>query len=150
LRGEEFITIITLCLFEGIRAMSAHRKTIILTAILTMVGVLSGRATAETKPQDCFPLTQWRGWKSPTPQLIYIKVGMHDVFAIDLNESNSFLKAPGMHLVSYSHGSDWVCSPLDLDLQLSSFPGIPEHLFVKRLRKLTQEEVAAIAPDDRP
>jgi hypothetical protein len=129
--------------------MNAHWKIPLFLVLLVVAGAQAGRAD-ETKAQDCFPLMQWRGWKAPNPEMIYIKVGNSKVYEIDLAEHNSFLRAPGMHLISHSRGSDWVCSPLDLDLQLSSFPGIPEHLFVKSLRKLNPEEIAAIAPDDRP
>jgi hypothetical protein len=52
--------------------------------------------------------------------------------------------------VSRIRGSNWICSPLDLDLTLSDHLGFREPLIARSLRKLTPEEVAAIPRKDLP
>ena len=50
-----------------------------------------------------------------------------------------------MHLVSKIRGSNWICSPLDLQLQLADNHGaFEEPLFVKSIKRLTPDEIAAI------
>ena len=53
-------------------------------------------------------------------------------------------------LVSQVRGSNWICGPLDLDLQLSDHNGFRQGLIARSLRKLTPAEVAAIPRKDLP
>jgi hypothetical protein len=64
-------------------------------------------------------------------------------------------QSPGLHngdrfLVNRVRGSDWICSPLDLDLTLADHNGYREPLISRSLRKLTPAEVAAIPRKDLP
>lgn len=132
-----------------------HLLISLLVGMALMLGAVSVRAqtgddTAAPIQRDCFRLNDWRGWKAPNADQIYLKVGMHQVYRLDLSYGSNFLRAPGMHLVTKVHGSDIICSPVDLDLSLASYPGIPEHLFIKTITKMTEAEIAAIAPEDRP
>ena len=92
----------------------------------------------------CFFITQWQGWKSPSPKVLYLGVNMHDVYRVDLAAEASMLNDPGAHLVSEVRGSDSICSALDLRLTVADFGGMREPLFPVKLTKLTPEEVAAI------
>jgi hypothetical protein len=138
--------------------MRDNGKVSIKLAVGLTMALLSGAAAAEAadpaapagKANDCFYATQWRGWKSPSADVIYIRVGMHDVYRIDLSAGSPFLQAPGMHLVSKMRGSDMICSVLDLDLKLSDSSGIAEPLIAKSIAKMTPEEAAAIPEQYRP
>ena len=100
--------------------------------------------------QNCFPARDWQSWKSPNPNVIYIRVFLHDYYRLDLSAGSNQLDWPDMHLVTKFHGSDWVCSPLDLEMYVSDNHGFREPLIVKRITKLTPEEVAQIPPKFRP
>ena len=105
---------------------------------------------APSRPQSCFFITQWQGWKSPSPNVLYLGVNLHDIYRVDLSGGSTGLQWPDAHLVSISRGGDSVCSALDLDLSVSDGHGFRQHLFATGITKLTPEEVAAIPKKDRP
>ena len=110
---------------------------------------LSGPAVAQPpqpKPkQDCFFLSQWRGWSSPDPSTIYLGVNFKQVYRLDLSGPSSELGWPDAHLINVAHAVSTVCSPLDLDLRVAQGGrGMSQPLFIKSMRKLTPAEVAAI------
>jgi hypothetical protein len=55
-----------------------------------------------------------------------------------------------MHLVSRLRGSSSICTPQDLQLELTDNQTFREGLIVKAISKLTPDEAAAIPPKDRP
>ena len=113
-----------------------------------LVPVVGAAAPASTN--TCFFVTQWQGWKSPSPDVIYLGVNSHDVYRVDLSAGSSMLNWPNMHLVSVFRGSNSICTALDLDLKISDDHGFTEPLIAKNLTKLTPEEVAAIPKKYRP
>ena len=126
--------------------------------IALAIGVSSGAACAAEptgnpppRPSDgCFAITEWRNWKAPARDVLYLGVGMHDVYRVELSDGSPLLQAPDVHLVVKVRGSDWICSPLDLDLSINEVHGIPEPLIARSLTKLTPEEIAAIPAKFRP
>ena len=133
------------------------RKSISHRAGLAAAGLLaftaSGALAAEAAPhqtQSCFFITQWQGWKSPSPKVLYLGVNMHDIYRVDLAAESPELQWPDAHLVSVSRGSNSVCNVLDLDLAVSDGHGMRSHIFPASITKLTPEEVAAIPKKDRP
>ncbi len=121
-----------------------------LAALLAVGPAAAAPEDPEAKANDCFMVTQWHGWKSPSDDIIYIKVGMHDVYQVNLSGGSPLLKAPGMHLVSKVRGSDMICSALDLDLKLADSFGIEEPLIASSIAKMTPAEVALIPEQYRP
>ena len=119
-----------------------------LGAVLLGAPPLIADSQPATQPgNNCFLTTNWQGWKSPSPTVIYLRIGLNEVYRIDLAAASYQLQQPEMHLVSRVRGSPWICGPLDLDLSLSDDHGIyREPLFVKSLTKLTPDEVKAIPP----
>jgi len=109
-------------------------------------------ASAPAKHQSCFSLRDWHGWTAEGDETLYFKIRMHDVYRIDLASKESFLNAPGMHLVTKSYGDDLICNPIDLDLKIADNfgPQFPTRLFIKSITKLTPEEIAALPEKDRP
>jgi hypothetical protein len=78
-------------------------------------------------------------------------VSISDIYRLDLSAGSSELNDPDVHLKSVIRGSDWICSPLDLQLEVvDSHGGFREPLIVKSITKLTPEEVHAIPPKFRP
>jgi hypothetical protein len=107
-------------------------------------------AEAPKEAQSCFLSSQWQGWKSPNENVIYLRVGVRDVYRVDLAYGSPMLKWHDSHLISRVRGSSWICSSLDLDLKVASYHGFAEPLFVKSITKLTRDEAAAIPPQFQP
>jgi len=99
---------------------------------------------APASTNNCFFVTQWQGWKSPSPDVIYLGVNLHDVYRVDLSAGSPMLTEPWVHLVSIDRGGDSICAAIDLDLKVSDGHGFIEPLIAKSLTKLTPDEVAAI------
>jgi hypothetical protein len=107
-------------------------------------------AAEASNARPCFPARDWQSWRSPSPNVIYVRVFLHDYYRLDLSAGSYTLTWPSSHLVSIFRGSDWVCSPLDLQLYVSDTHGFKEPLIVRSITKLTPEEVAQIPPKFRP
>ena len=100
---------------------------------------------------NCFSSTQWHGWSAPGDgDFLYLRVGMNDIYRVQLSPGSHVRRSGDRFLISRPRGSDWVCSPLDLDLSLSDQLGFREPLIAEDLRKLTPVEVAAIPRHDLP
>ncbi len=131
-------------------------RTIALTGALALatvgIAIPSAFAAAPNSGQACFATTQWHGWRSPSPSVIYVRVNVSDVYRFDLSAPAQALQYPEVHIFSEVKGSDWICSPLDLQLWVveTGHGGIREPLFVKSITRLTPEEVRAIPPEYRP
>lgn len=130
--------------------MSNSRLALNLVALAAVLGAGSALAGAPAARAPCFFLTQWEGWKSPSPDIIYLGVNMHDVYRVDLSAGSSQLQSPNVHLVSVNRGSSSICSAIDLDLKVADSMGFAEPLIAKTLTKLTPEEIAAIPKKFRP
>ena len=108
------------------------------------------RATAARTPPvgkpNCFFTRQWNGWKSPAPDVVYLGVSIHDVYRVGLAHPSSLLQDPNARIVSVTRGSSSICLPIDLDMNVTTFQGISEHLYPLTLVKLTPEEIKAIPP----
>ena len=128
--------------------MSKSRLAFSLVA--AVAALASTAASAAPARTPCFFLTQWDGWKSPSPDVIYLGVNMHEVYRVDLAGGSSQLQAPDVHLVSINRGSSSICTALDLDLKVADSMGFSEPLIARSLTKLSPEEVAAIPKKFRP
>ena len=124
------------------------KRLVALCAGLTLAGslCLAGPAlAAESSHDTCFLSRDWEGWKSPSPNVIYVRVGVSRIYEFDLSSGSDQLQEPDMHLVSEIRGSDWICNPLDLQLQLRDDHGVfQEPLIVKTITRLTPDQIAAI------
>ncbi|MEO7026771.1 MAG: hypothetical protein ABI056_04370 [Caulobacteraceae bacterium] len=114
-----------------------------------VVGIAAASAQASEPASThapCFFVTQWQGWSSPRPDMIYLGVNLHEVYQVDLAGGGSNqLGWPNTHLVSIVRGGNSICSSLDLDLKIAeNGGGFVEPLIATGLRKLTPDEVAAI------
>jgi hypothetical protein len=119
----------------------------------TALTCVATAAAAETRPRadPCFLSRNWRGWSAPGDgDVLYLRVNLHDIYRVDLSPGAHVRRFPDYYLINRLRGSDWICSPLDLDLTLSDSAGFEQPLFPRSLRKLTPEEVAAIPRKDLP
>jgi hypothetical protein len=125
---------------------------VVLCGAAAIAAVSTAPIAAQAAParQNCFFSSQWRGWSSPDPQTIYIRVGINDVYRLGLIGNKSRLKTGDRFLVNRMRGSNVVCSARDLDLMISDHQGFQTPLFPTTLTKLTPEEAKAIPRQYRP
>lgn len=130
----------------------AMRLNPILTALAAALAAASAASAAPNQKADaCFASRDWQGWSAPGDgDFLYLRVGVRDVYRVDLTPGTHVHKDADRFLVNRVRGSDWVCSPFDLDLTLSDHHGFREPLIARSLRKLTPAEVAAIPRKDLP
>jgi hypothetical protein len=122
------------------------------TAVILLGAAAPALAATKDNPSTpCFFVTQWRGWKSPNPDTLYLGVNNHDIYEVKLSGGGSSqLSWPDMHLVSIDRGGGSICDALDLDLKIADTNGFSEPLIAKSLRKLSPAEAAAVPPKYRP
>lgn len=99
---------------------------------------------------DCFSTTEWRGWASPSDDVLYLRVNNNRYYRVDLLPGSGPLDRGGQFLINTVRGSSRVCSAIDLDLKIASTAGITTPLFPRAIRRLTAPEVAALPPNARP
>lgn len=125
-------------------------------AATALAGLGACAATGAPSPSlmpsgDCFSTTNWRGWSSPVDDVIYLRVGVSDIYRIDLLPgSGRNLDSGGQFLISQAVGSNRVCSANDMQLLVATTTGFRTPLFPRTIRKLTPEEVAALPPGHKP
>ena len=137
--------------------MPGHREflrgSLTAAALLALcAGSAAAQSTSSQAParSPCFFVTQWQGWSSPSPNVLYLRINNRDIYRVDLSAGSSMLRAPDMHLVSINRGSNSICSAIDLDLKIADNHGFSEPLIAKKLTKLSPEEAAAIPKKFRP
>lgn len=135
--------------------MTKHRYSIpsvLAAASLAAAGATAAAAAPERTPdRACFASNSWQGWSAPGDgDALYLRIGIHDIYRVELTPGTHVHKYGDRFLVNQVRGSNWICSPLDLDLTLSDHQGFREPLIARSLRKLTPAEVAAIPRKDLP
>ena len=116
---------------------------------------LAGAASAvpaATNGRNCFFSSEWQGWKAPDDKTIYLRVNVRDIYRVDLSSGSPLLTDFDNHLVNVQHGSDYICSPLDLQLAVveNGIPGMRDFVIAKTITKLTPDQIAAIPKKDLP
>ena len=124
----------------------------LVAALLAAAGATAATAAPDRKANEaCFLSNSWRGWTAPGDgDFLYLRINLNDVYKVELTPGTRVRKGADNFLVSEIRGSNWICSPLDLDLTLSDHHGFRQPLIARSLRKLTPAEVAAIPRKDLP
>jgi hypothetical protein len=139
---------------RAVLALESEVKSLCFLGTAAAVLVLATSAAAADKPtttNSCFSTRNWGGWSAPdNGDILYLKVNSRDVYQLDLTPGSHIRQFPDRFLINRVRGSDWVCSPIDLDLTLSDHDGFREPIFITAMRKLTPDEIAAIPKKDRP
>ncbi|MBL6854394.1 MAG: hypothetical protein ISS15_05690 [Alphaproteobacteria bacterium] len=117
----------------------------------TLALATAAQAAPNDRPPKCFSTQFFDTWKAPDEHTMYIKVGTHDFYRVDLANRCSALKGFDPHLITIWRGSNWVCNALDWDLKVSRGRGSPgEPCIVKAMTPLTRAEADAIPRKFRP
>jgi hypothetical protein len=134
------------------RISNLVRGGLIAAGLVVFAAAPAGAASppaSSDHPQSCFYVTQWRGWKAPSPDVLYLGVNGRDVYKVEL-AAGPAMPWSGVELISKTRGSGSVCTALDLDLSVTDGHGYREALIAKSITKLTPAEAAAIPPRFRP
>jgi hypothetical protein len=114
-------------------------------AFASLAGPVAMAESPAPSGSTCFFARNWEAWNSPSPTVIYFRIGAAQILRLDLVTGSNQLKYRDSHLINRDHTHPWICNPKDLDLLVSDQTGIiKEPLFVKTITRLTPEEAAAI------
>ena len=138
--------------------MARYLKPIPMALAAAMLAVTAAGAAAAADPEPgqkssnaCFASNTWQGWSAPgNGDVLYLRVGLRDIYKVELTPGSHVRKDADQFLINKIRGSDWICSPLDLNLTLSDHHGFQQPLIARSLRKLTPAEAAAIPRKDWP
>ena len=136
----------------------SHSPLKITPVLLAAAGILALSLPAISQPaapvkshSSCFFSQQFESWKAPDTKTIYIRVGMHHIYRLDLAVPCYPLRSPGAFLVTRLRGSSTICGPLDWDLHVAtSWHSIPQACIVKAMTELSADEVKALPKSHRP
>jgi hypothetical protein len=125
-------------------------------AAVAMLGACgAGQAAAATTPpparENCFTPGQWKNWTTTASgDALYLRININDIYRVDLIPHSHAYRTADSFLVNEVQGSGWICSAIDLNLQISDYHGFRTPLFVAGLRKLSPAEVALIPRKELP
>ena len=133
------------------------KNTRLILFILTTLVAFDTAAMAQSEagevgkqPRTCFSPNSWAGWRAPDNQTIYIRVGMRDIYRLDLAGSYPGLRSGGAYLIQRHRGISTICSPLDFDLRLSVTPGQSTPIIVRSMTRLNASDAASLPANARP
>ena len=104
-------------------------------------------AKTETR---CFYSTQWNGWTAPDAHTMYIRVGVDRVYKLDFAGQCDAMTWPNAHLITHIHGSDSICSPLDIDMKVSDSSGFAVPCIVSDMTELSPAQISALPKKSIP
>jgi hypothetical protein len=109
----------------------------------------SARA-ADANPQPCFYGRDVNGFQAPDDHTLYIRVGVNDLYRLDLTPHCTGLTfRRDIAIRSSPSEGGFICTPLQAEVVYLQ-DGIPETCPVTALHKLTPAEIAATPKKDLP
>ncbi|MCR5874402.1 DUF6491 family protein [Phenylobacterium sp. J426] len=122
-----------------------------LTALALAAAPVAAKSPADdaAKPRrQCFWANQVNNFAAENDEVVNVRVGVKDIYRLEL--------FGGCHEIDWSQqigirsrGGSTICSGLDAELIVPSTIG-PQRCTVRRVRKLTPAEVAALPPKAKP
>lgn len=101
--------------------------------------------------QQCFYSNLIRGVQPVGDRQVNVRVGVRDIYRIDLSSPCNGLRDPTRVInLSPAGGSGAICAPASLDLSVRSGGGFKEICLVDKITHLTSEEVASLPRRDTP
>lgn len=126
--------------------------TIRLALAIAILGVVTSAAAAAAPSathNQCFVRRNVNGFSAPDDRTVYIRVGVSDVWRLDLMTDCTGLSFRNAFGLEARPASAWICSPLDATVIVRQ-TGISQRCPVSALHKLTPDEIAALPKRDRP
>src|SRR5580704_1012163 len=96
--------------------MTMRKSTTVLAIGLVTGSSLAASAQTPAPPvkhNACFFSNEFQGWKAPDARTIFIRVGLHRYFRLDLSGECQSLLLPDSHLITHVRGSDSICAAVD-------------------------------------
>jgi len=118
-------------------------------AVVSLLALLVAGGAAQAAPdkaaapkRQCFYARDVNGFRAPNDKVVYLRVGVRDVYQADL-----FAPCPDVQwhegIALVSRGTRWICSGLDVDIISPSVIG-PQRCPLRNLHKLSPAEIAAL------
>lgn len=124
------------------------RSAALACALLAAPALALAQPAAKAANQ-CFLQADVNGFNAPDNHTVYIRVGVRDIYRLDLMTDCLDLTFRQSLGLKGSPASPWICSPLDAEIVYHE-TGMHEHCPVTAIHKLTPEEAAALPKKDRP
>lgn len=116
---------------------------------LILLAAGGAHAADAAKPQRaCFLARNVDGWSATDDHTVYVRVGVKEVYRLDLLGPCPDIDW-SWNLGLVSHGSSWICSPLDATI-IAQSPIGPQRCPVRAVTRLTPEEIATLPPKKKP
>jgi hypothetical protein len=131
--------------------MAAAALAAIVVVAVTSTTPRPAKAADKPGGQQCFNTHMLNGFNAPNDHTLYIRVGVNDVYRLDLDPGCTELSfRQNIGLRSEPPGDSFICSPLQTEVVYGGAGGIPERCQVNAMHKLTSDEYAALPKRDRP
>ena len=127
-----------------------NKMTLIAAGAVALLSLAASAASAATPGRSCFQMTQLQGTRADGDQRIYARVGVKEIYRIDLaHRCSSLLSQEGIVLTP-TGGNNLICTPLDVDLRARDLGGSSTPCMIKSISRLTPEEAAALPAKVKP
>jgi hypothetical protein len=116
------------------------------------IALTAAAAAASASPathNQCFVRRDINGFSAPNDRTVYIRVGVSDVWRLDLMTECTGLSFRNGFRLEARPATAWICSPLDATVIVRQ-SGISQRCPVSALHKLTSDEIAALPKRDQP
>jgi hypothetical protein len=119
-----------------------------LAAVLLLAAGATQAAGATKPARACFLTRDVSSWSAADDKTVYVRVGVKDIYRLDLLGPCPDIDW-NWSIALESHGSSWICSPLDATI-IARSPIGPQRCPVREVSKLTPQEVAALPKKQKP
>jgi hypothetical protein len=118
-------------------------------SLAAVFGAFPQDGQAAAKPSQCFVRRNINGFSAPNDRTVYIRVGVSDVWRLDLMTDCTGLSFRQNFGLEARPATAWICSPLDATVIVRQ-TGMNQRCPVTAMHKLTPDEIAALPKRDRP
>lgn len=123
---------------------------ILLSAAATAPAASPALGQTAAEPRQCFSSSQIGGFQEAGDQAVNIRVGVRDVYRLELTAPCHDVRFAQTVGVQTRGGTDFICSGLDAVLIVPRPGTSPDRCFVSQARKLSPAEVEALPARERP
>jgi hypothetical protein len=117
---------------------------------LAVSGATSNAGAAPSVERSCFSFHRLESTRPDGDQRLYFRVGLHDIYRVDLAFRCPALTAQQGIVLEPTGGMDEICTPLDLDLRARMLGGGSAPCMIRSITKLTPDEAASLSPKVKP
>lgn len=128
--------------------MMKQYKVWALAAVLLLAAGAAQAADTTKSSRACFLTRNVNSWSAADDKTVYVRVGVKDIYRLDLLGPCPDIDW-NWSIALESHGSSWICSPLDATI-IARSPIGPQRCPVRQVSKLTPQEVAALPKKQKP